>query len=261
MTSSRPGGRDGLRRSGLSEPTIRCQNIRSVSGNYAPADHLDFLLSPAYDGFLVLEHLADLRKSGLTDETIRLQKIRTVPPAMIEPLLGFPAPKVTSAYLIPFPDICGGWFDHVRVKVFPALKTERGSIKYLQPRGSGVRIYFPLATLEAVLDSAEPLYLCEGEKKALSVAQTRAPAIGISGIEGWHRGGSADLHPDLDDVGIRGRVVKVIPDADYHTNPNVHGAVQRLARALSARGVAEVKLVHIPAGFKGIDEWLAAYGA
>jgi hypothetical protein len=158
---------------------------------------LEFVLSCLYDDFLGPEHLADLRKSGLSDETIRLQKIRSVPPHMIDQLLGFKAPKVMSASLFPFPDPRGGWFDHVRMKVFPSIATDSGTIKYLQPRRSGVRIYFPLATLDAVLRTADPLYIVEGEKKALSVAQLGLPAIGVCGIEGWHVAGARDLHPIL----------------------------------------------------------------
>lgn len=219
--------------------------------------HLDFLLSCIYDGStLHPEHLADLRKSGLTDETIAGQKIRSVPPGMIDQLLGFPAPKVVSAYLIPFPDPRGGWMDHIRLKVFPPI-TDEGTIKYLQPRRSGVRIYFPLATLDAVRHSADPLYGVEGEKKSLAVAQLGLPAIGICGVEGWHLAGSHELHPDLDDIGLRGRVVDVIPDADVRTNPAVYAAVHRLGRALSARG-ASARLVRVPDGFKGIDDWLVA---
>jgi hypothetical protein len=49
----------------------------------------------------------------------------------------------------------------------------------------------------------------------------------------------------------------VIPDADVRTNPAVEAAVRRLGRALAARG-ATPKLVRVPDGFKGIDDWLAA---
>src|SRR5262249_10166848 len=125
------------------------------------------------------------------------------------------------------------------------IKTDEGMIKYLQPRRSGVRIYFPLAALAAVLHSAEPVYLVEGEKKSLSVAQLGLPAIGICGIDGWHLAGSRDLHPDLDDVGLRDRVVNVVPDADFRTNPAVNAAVMRLADALERRG-ASVDLVALP---------------
>ncbi len=73
---------------------------------------MEFLLSAVYERTtLHPEHLADLRKSGLTDETMRAQKIRTVPPHMIDALLGFAAPKVASAYLIPFASPRGGWMD------------------------------------------------------------------------------------------------------------------------------------------------------
>jgi hypothetical protein len=222
-------------------------------------ERLDFLLSCLYDDCLAPEHLADLRKSGLTDETIRMQKFRSTPPSMIGSLLGFETPKVVSAYLIPFADPRGGglWLDHVRVKVFPAIATEQGTIKYLQPRRSGVRLFFPLASLDGVLRMADPLYLIEGEKKALSVAQLGLPAIGICGVEGWHLAGERGLHPDLDDVGLRGRIVNVVPDADVRTNPAVHRAVYRLGEALAARG-AEAKLVLVPDGYKGIDDYLVA---
>jgi Domain of unknown function (DUF3854) len=222
--------------------------------------HLDFLLSAIYDATRLDHpaHVADLRRSSLSDETIHLQKVTDVPPGLIDPLLGFAMPKVRSAYLLPFADPRGGWMDHVRMKIFPVLTTEDGTIKYLQPRRSGVRIYFPLATLDAVLHSTAPLYLVEGEKKALSVAQLGLPAIGICGIEGWHLAGSRDLHPDFDDVGLGGRVVNLVPDADVRTNEAVSRAVHRLVQALSTHGVKETQLVLVPAGYKGIDDYLAA---
>jgi Domain of unknown function (DUF3854) len=195
-----------------------------------PGPALRFLLSAIYKNFLVPEHLADLRKSGLPDETIALQKIRTVPPGMIDQFLGFEAPKIQHAYLIPFADPRGGWMQHVRLKVFPSLTTDSGTIKYLQPKHSGVRMFFPLAMLDGILHSLEPLYIVEGEKKALSAGQTGMPAIGICGIEGWHVGRSQDFHPDFDDVGPGGRIVKVIPDGDYRTlNERLHEDVERAA--------------------------------
>jgi hypothetical protein len=220
--------------------------------------HLELLLSRVYDGALAPAHRADLHRSGLSAETIAQQAIRSVPPAMIGPLLGFEARGVTSAYILPFADPRGGWLPHVRLKVFPSLTTDAGTIKYLQPRGSGVRIFFAVATLDAVLRTADPLYICEGEKKSLAVAQLGLPALGICGIEGWHSQGSLALHPDLDDVGLRGRVVNLIPDGDVRTNPAVQRAVDRLAAALAVRGVGEVRLVVVPDGFKGIDDYLVA---
>lgn len=209
--------------------------------------HLDFLLSSLYDrSALHPEHLADLRKSGITDQTIRAQKIRTVPPSMIDLLLGFRAPKVTSAYLIPFGDPRGGWLDLVRLKVFPTLTTEKGTIKYLQPRRSGVRLFFPLVTLARVLHGDEPLWATEGEKKALTAAQLGLPAVGFCGINGWHVKGSLALLPDFDCIYLRGRTVEMVPDGDIATNPNVERGARQFAEALERRG-ARVRLVHLPA--------------
>src|SRR6185436_1916157 len=106
---------------------------------------LDFLLSPLYSGALAPPHRADLAKSGLTAETIVRHAIRSVPLTMIERLLGFPTPKVTSAYILPFPDPAGGFMDHVRCKVFPAYTDRRGrTVKYLGPAGAAPRLYFPI---------------------------------------------------------------------------------------------------------------------
>jgi hypothetical protein len=208
--------------------------------------HLDFLLSVLYDKDpLDPGHLADLRKSGLRDETLTAQKLRSVPPSMIDLLLGFATPKVVSAYLIPFADPRGGWMDHIRMKVFPSVVTKQGTIKYLQPRRSGVRLYIPLATPERALHSDEPLWCVEGEKKALAVAQLGLPAIGFCGIEGWHVAGSRALLPDFDSIALN-RTVKLLPDGDVATNLDVRRGAIRFARALEARG-ASVEVVTLPA--------------
>lgn len=208
--------------------------------------HLELLLSRAYDGALAPEHLADLRKSALTDETIAAQFIRSVPPVMLPKLLGFDVPRVRSALLFPFRSPAGGFMDHVRVKVFPTLTDDEGhSIKYLQPKGTAPRVYFVASCLADVLEGATPVWLIEGEKKTLSVAQLGLPAIGIAGVEGWHRRGELRLLPDFDALALDNRIVEVLPDGDVETNPAVRRAVHRLGDALAARG-ARPRLVHLP---------------
>jgi hypothetical protein len=223
-----------------------------------PAEYLDFLLSAVYDRMtLHAEHLADLRASALSDETITAQRIRTVPPWMIQKLLRRTPPKpVRHAYVLPYPDPRGGFMPHVRMKIFPSVErtiaelgptgtTRRlGVVKYLQPPASGVRIFFPVATIDAVLHSAADLHIIEGEKKALAVAQTGVATIGIAGCEGWHEARSEKLHPDLDDVGLEGRIVHLWPDSDVETNPMVAYAMDRLGLALKARGVKALTLIH-----------------
>jgi len=207
---------------------------------------LAHLLSTVYDGALAPEHRDDLRKSGLRESTIRAQFIRSVPPDMIPRLLGFDDTRIRSALLFPFRSPHGGFMDHVRIKVFPPLMDRDGhSIKYLQPRGSSPRLYFPIECLSDVLEGNEPVWICEGEKKSLAVAQLGLPVVGIAGVEGWHRAGQHRLLPDFDAIRLTDRVVEVLPDGDVESNPNVRRAVDRMGDALAARG-ARPQLVHLP---------------
>lgn len=207
---------------------------------------LAFLLSKVYDNALAPAHRADLEKSGLTDLTVQTAFIRSVPPAMIGQLLGFMRPDIVSAMLLPFRAPGGGFADFARVKVFPTLEDDRGhKVKYLQPRDSSQRLYFTAPALAAIEDAAVPLYLVEGEKKSLAVAQLGLAAVGFLGVEGWHVSGSDNLLPDFNAIRLQGRLVELIPDADVETNPNVAHGVRRFARALQRRG-ANVRRVILP---------------
>jgi hypothetical protein len=208
---------------------------------------LHLLLSPLYDGALAPAHRADLAKSGLTEETIRTHRIMSVPPDMIRHLLGFDPTGVVSAMVLPFPDPTSGWFDHVRVKIFPTLIDRDGhQVKYLGPCGMAPRLYFPIPAT-AVLSGMAPVWLTEGSKKALAVAQLGLPAVGFEGIEAWHTRGSTDLLPDFDLIPLAGRVVEVVADGDWQINSHVRRGVERLGAALAGRG-ARPRLVALPAG-------------
>jgi len=208
--------------------------------------HLEHLLSRCFDGALAPEHLADLRKSGLTDETIAASFIRSVPPSLIPRLLGFDVPGARSALLFPFRSPAGGFMDHPRVKVFPPLTDAKGhTVKYLQPRGTPPRLYFVGACLARALEGPEPLWIVEGEKKALAVAQLGKPTVGIAGVEGWHRRGELGVLPDFDVICLQGRIVEVVPDGDFQDNPDVRRAVYHLGDALAARG-ARPRAVILP---------------
>jgi len=195
---------------------------------------------------LAPEHREDLRQSGLTDDTILQQRFCSIWPKTLRRLLGFAVQGVDSAMLIPFPNPAGGFMDHIRVKVFPPLKDREGhSIKYLQPKGSPVRLFFPLGTMLEARQGDIPMWLVEGEKKALAVAQLGLPAIGFCGIQAWHAGGSRELLPDFDFVTLSNRVVELVPDGDVQTNPHVRRGAEDLALALTRRS-ARPRLVVLP---------------
>jgi hypothetical protein len=108
-----------------------------------------------------------------------------------------------------------------------------------------------------------PLYIIEGEKKALLMAQLGFPAIGIAGVEGWHARGSRTLLPDFDVIPLKGRLIELLPDGDYQQNLNVRRAVKRFADTLCQAG-ARPRLMRLPAtthGKTGIDDYLMAITA
>jgi hypothetical protein len=207
---------------------------------------LERLVSRPYDGALAPEHRADLEASGLTAETIRTHFIRSVPPAMLRGLLGFDVAEVRSALLFPFRSPAGGFMDHVRIKVFPSLRDAAGhATKYLGPKGGPPRLYFCAPSLPIVLESDAPVWVVEGCKKALAVAQLGLAAVGFEGIEGWHMRGSRELLDDFAAIPLRGRTVELLPDGDWQTNPDVERGVVRFATALRLRG-ARPRLVVLP---------------
>ncbi len=155
-------------------------------------------------------------------------------------------PAIRSALVFPFPDPSGGFMDHVRVKIFPPLTDRAGhTIKYLQPRRSSVRLYFPLLTLAEARVGHGPLWLIEGEKKALAVAQLGLPAVGFCGIHAWHAARSRALIADFRHLQLRDRLIELLPDGDVATNVNVRWGARCLADALRTAG-ARPRLVRLP---------------
>jgi uncharacterized protein DUF3854 len=183
----------------------------------------------------------------LTDETIRMHGLRSVPPDQIRLLLKWDSPKITSAYLLPYPSLGeDGWLDHIVLRLFPPMETEKGTIKYAQRRRTPPRLYVPRLNRDEIMNAATTLWACEGQKKALALAQLGLAAVGIQGVEGWHVRGTRELLPEFSALPLRSRLVQVVADGDYETNEHVNRAVRRFADALRARG-AQPRRVVVPA--------------
>lgn len=207
-------------------------------------------------------HLADLRKSGLSDETIKLAGFETVHPDQINRELGFNNPNLISIYRIPYE----GGFARFRCFYEDELKKPmKGHPKYLQRRGTGNHLYFPLNfNGDKLQDPSAPIYFTEGEKKSLKACQEGLLCIGISGLWSWKEKGKK-LIPDFDKINFKDRNVYIVPDNDYK-KPDKHGyeknlgkAVKQLAFALSERG-AKVSIIELPDGpEKGIDDYFLSH--
>lgn len=196
------------------------------------------------------EHFDDVYNgSGLVPDLIAEQQLRSVPPNLIRPLLGFVPRAVRSALLFPFFDLADkelGLVDFVRMKVFPpSCDSEGRTVKYLQRRDTGSRLYVVKRVADAVRETTQPLFLIEGEKKAMAAAQHGYAAVGFSGVENWHSKGSRQLLPDFDAIPLAGRVVNLVPDGDVQSNENVARGVEHFAEGLDRRG-ARVRVVLLP---------------
>jgi putative DNA primase/helicase len=188
-------------------------------------------------------HLQDLSKSGLTDETIELAGIDTVLPKNIEKETGCHDNNLFSAYRIPY----GNGFNRFRCFY---LEGSTGA-KYRQKKGTGNHLYIPANFNRDILqDTTKPIFITEGEKKALRACQSGIPCIGLSGLWNWKNSGSYELIDDFNSIVLEGRTVKIIPDDDWK-QPNIHGyktnlekAVYGLAGKLKERG-ARVFIVNL----------------
>ncbi len=196
-------------------------------------------------------HLEDLQKSGLSNETILEAGIKSVPPRDISKKLGFDIPGLSSMYEIPYDG------EYSRYKVFyeensKFNKDGTKKPKYLCRKDSGNRLYIPQKIRSILPDVAKPLYITEGEKKALKAIQEGLPCVAVSGLWNWSNG-NKELIQDFAQIALVGRTVYLIPDSDW-LEPNREGkpknleqAVYALAYLLIDRG-AKVNWVELPQG-------------
>jgi len=207
------------------------------------------------------DHHADLMKSGLSDEMIKRAKIYTVPPGDISKRLGASyldeSHFVESAMAIPY--LNDGGFE--RFKIWPGHKNKDGhSVRYIQPKGSGVHLYVPPGVEEKLTDTTLTFTITEGEKKALKAAQEGLLCVGLGGIWNWKESGSDDPIKDLDRLATFERSIDIVPDSDFNSKPGVLLAVYRLGKQLEKRG-AKVQIVCVPPGPDkvGLDDFLVSH--
>src|SRR5262249_26285487 len=135
----------------------------------------------------------------------------------------------------------------------------------LQPKGTPQRAYFPAGCLDKLGDGQSAIFITEGEKKALALAQLGLAAVGIGGICMGFNKGTADLIDDLAAIPWTDRVVYIV--FDYEPKPRTKADVERARRKLAGalRKVgAKVVHLHLPGDGKakvGVDDFLVAKGA
>jgi len=215
---------------------------------------------------LLPHHLEHLRASGLDDESVTQAGLysETSYTRLASMLNGRYSSKNGPAIVFPYVDDRGDVvLNRVRPDNPPTRQGKPGP-KYLSPVGSTSRLYVPASAWRLIDDTGKRLFITEGEKKALALTQGGFPAVGIAGVDCFHKAKSARLLPDMERFKWKGREVYIVFDSDIDENPAVEVAERKLAAALRAQGavVRSVRLPATPAGGKqGADDFLVAAGA
>lgn len=200
------------------------------------------------------DHLADLQASGIMVEIAIEAGLRSVSEEELVQLLGFSIPSGTTGLIFPYDN------EFFRVKLFPPLEGEKGTMRYAQPKLSGVKLYVPPASRSVLKNPTVALTITEGEKKSLKGVQEGILGIGIGGLWNWLQNGQPIA--DLDRIAWVERPVIIVPDSDVWARPDLLRAVYALGVELENRG-AKVTICIIPhEGDKkrGLDDFLIAHG-
>lgn len=172
----------------------------------------------------------------------------------------FPA-KMGAGLVIPFRGLDGepNGYKRLRPDNPRPKRDSKGVIKYESPKGGGNRVFIPPGTVAVLKDADRELLLTEGEFKAAKADQDGFPCLGLVGVFGFARTGTADLPIELEYVDWNNRRVFIVFDSDLAENENVQRAESRLAATLKARG-AIVRVVRLSAGPNGektgLDDFL-----
>lgn len=139
---------------------------------------------------------------------------------------------------------------------FEKLTNSKG-LRYIQPPQSGVHVYVPQNfEWERPIRENHPIFITEGELKALAAASHGFPCIALGGV--WSFLQDGELIQFFTDMTWVGRHVYIVFDSDASSNPNVAAAENRLAHTLaSMKAIPHVIRLPAPNGKKvGLDDYL-----
>lgn len=214
----------------------------------------------------ILQHmLADLARSGLTvthAKTMRCRPLLTLAP------YGYPN---YQGYLLPYltldKQLVTDRYHRVRTFVVAALNGHQPPPRYLQPPGSTPRLYFPpFCDWGAIsINTAIPICITEGEKKAALATLRGFPTIGLGGVHSFQaKKKGLVLLPDFDLIQWSGRPVSLVFDSDISHNLHVQHALLSLSQRLTSDKSARMTAIYLPrtaTGQKqGLDDFLLAHG-
>jgi len=245
------------------------------------------LIAPAWGGPLNETDYANLAASWITPEIADAAMLRRVPHLEGRDIVGQKGKRDCAGILFSYyrPGNTSAHAHRIR-RDNPEWTEKDGSLKpqakYLAAPGSANRLYIPPGvSVEQLQDSAIPIALAEGEKKALALwrlahhdpNRIQFIPVAIPGVWNWRGvigrtgGPKGERLPvkgpiaDLDWILWDRRTAFIVFDTNVHTNDSVKWARIGISRELAKRGT-DVKLVNLPEDCEvnGIDDLLAAWG-
>lgn len=240
---------------------------------------------------LLPQHVADLARSGITEaqavaagiRSIRADSIANAIMAM-QILNSSLNRRKVPALAFTFRTAAGTLHENFcRLKPdTPWIDAKGKPQKYESPEkfdedAQGNFAYFPYPYFQANLETAAPILIVEGEKKALraAIALPHYLVIGLVGIWGWTKGrecgpngqkhGPLRLLDELDILQWAGRLVIFANDSDRAQNDDIRNAEIEFARILRDKNPSAVRMLQFspgPDGSKtGADDYLLRYSA
>lgn len=146
-----------------------------------------------------------------------------------------------------------------RTKLVPAVVNKESGkrIRYLQGKGEEVTCYFCREDIEKIKDPAIPLFITEGEKKAICLKGVKGlrdkPVVSYPGCWNWGRknkNGELGLSDMWSKIPLYLRDVFWLPDTDFYSNHHSHNGMMKFCSELQKRG-AKVHLVDLRGGKHG----------
>lgn len=216
---------------------------------------------------LQVSHCTDFKNSGINEEEIS---------KLGENGLESVSREIATKYLNGIKVLSGGWMlkypqlesniltSYAVFKADNPFTDEKGKpVKYLRPKKQETKIYRPpFLAPETLTNACLPLFITEGEKKAIKATLEGYNCISIGGVWNWKTKNNDDnLISDLKRINWENREVFLVPDNDFREKPQVINAFVRLGLRLNKLG-AKAKLIKIPQSIEkqGFDDFLKKYG-
>jgi hypothetical protein len=205
---------------------------------------------------LLPQHQELLRKSAIADAVAEARGYFSATKRTELGDLGFARyQQLVPALVVPIWGVRGEVVNYQSRPDRPRVDAERGrEVKYETVADSSVRLDVPPGCRPLLGSPLAALWVTEGSRKADALASAGVCAISVLGVDCINT-------DDWDRVALDERRVYVVFDSDVMVKRTVHGALERLAKLLRAKGAA-VSFVYLPTteGKIGVDDYLAGGG-